>query len=212
MHQLDVHNAFLHGELEEEVYMKLPPGFSHRRPGYACRLQKSLYGLRQASRNWFSKFTSALRNYGFSQSEADHSLFTLQRDKKFLAVLVYVDDMIVVGNSSEDCTSLKRYLDTHFRIKDLGSLKYFLGIEVTRMEKGLFLNQRKYALDIINECGLLGSKPSYFPMEQRHGLSSDSGSPISKPTRYRRLIGRLIYLTITRPELSYSVHILSHIL
>ncbi|PKI79314.1 hypothetical protein CRG98_000259, partial [Punica granatum] len=129
MHQMDVQNAFLHGNLDEEVYMRLPPGFFSRRKEVVCRLRKSLYGLRQASRNWYSKFADALRGYGFHQSDADHSLFIYSRGEVFLGVLVYVDDLIVVGNSSAHCASFKKYLHQCFRIKDLGPLKYFLGIE-----------------------------------------------------------------------------------
>ena len=124
-------------------------------------------------------------------------------------MLVYVDDLIIVGNSSSYCTSFKSYLNKCFRIKDLGSLKYFLGIEVTRMDSGIFLSQRKYVLDILTECGMLGSRPSSFPMEQHHRLSTCSSDLLSDPAKYRRLVGRLIYLTITRPELSYSLHVLA---
>ena len=95
------------------------------------------------------------------------------------------------------------------KTRELGPLKYFLGIEVARNEKGLFLCQRKYALEIVEECGLLGAKPIEFPMETNHKLALATGKLLSDPTQYRRLVGRLIYLTLTRPELSYSVHILS---
>ncbi|PKI51171.1 hypothetical protein CRG98_028458 [Punica granatum] len=90
---------------------------------------------------------------------------------------------------------------------DLGPVTYFLGIEVTRMESGLFLNQRKYVLEILKEYGMLGAQPSTFPMEQHHRLTADSGTPLNDPSRYRQLVGRL--MTITRPKLCYPVHILS---
>ncbi|PKI73561.1 hypothetical protein CRG98_006142 [Punica granatum] len=212
MHQLDVHNAFLHGDLDEEVYMSLPPGFRSGTAGQVCQLQKSLYGLRQASRNWYSKFVTALMHYGFRQSETDHSLFTFSQGGVFLAVLVYVDDMILVTNDPISCAHFKDYLHQCFRIKDLGPLSYFLGIEIIHSDSGLFLNQRKYTLDILTEAGMLGSRPAHFPMEQQHRLSRDSGDPIPDPGLYRRLIGRLLYLTITRPELAYPVHILSQFL
>lgn len=211
IYQMDVQNAFLHGDLHEEVYMRLPPGYSST-SSPVCRLRKSLYGLRQASRNWFHKLAATLLRYGFIKSEADHSLFTYSNGDIFTAVLIYVDDLLIVGNNTAYCASFKAYLHDCFRIKDLGSLRYFLGIEVSHLESGLFLNQRKYTIDILTECGMLGSRPTFFPMEQRHGLSGDSGSLFSDPGRYRRLVGRLIYLTITRPELSYSIHILSQFL
>ena len=209
LHQMDVHNAFLHGDLEEEVYMKLPPGFDSSHPNKVCRLRKSLYGLKQAPRCWFAKLVSALKEYGFLQSYSDYSLFTYTRDSVQINVLVYVDDLIISGNNSAALCTFKTYLSDCFDMKDLGTLKYFLGIEVARSESGLFLCQRKYTLDIISETGLLGSKPVGFPIEQNHKLGQASGELLVDPESYRRLVGRLIYLAVTRPDLAYSVHILS---
>ena len=209
LHQMDIHNAFLHGDLHEDIYMKLPPGFCPTKPNVVCKLKKSLYGLRQAPRQWFSKLASALRDYGFQQCPFDYSLFTFARKGVFLALLIYVDDLVLTGNDSHCCIDFKNYLHRCFKLKDLGPLKYFLSIEVARAPAGLFLCQRKYTLDILTETGMLGSKPSPLPIEQQHKLSSDSSDPISNPGQYRRLIGRLIYLTITRLDIQYAVHILS---
>ncbi|KAK3012143.1 hypothetical protein RJ639_012142 [Escallonia herrerae] len=209
LHQLDVNNAFLHGDLKEEVYMKIPQGFSKQGENRVCRLQKSLYGLRQASRNWYHKFTQSLLVVGFIQSQSDHSLFTFARKGSFLTVLIYVDDVIVTGTDSAKISWLKHYLDTKFHIKDLGKLKYFLGIEVARSSNGIVLSQRKYVLDILTECGLTGCKPSSSPMAEQHQLDLNSGELCDDPGQYRRLIDRLLYLTITRPDISYVVHILS---
>lgn len=209
LHQMDVRNAFLHGELEEEVYMKLPPGFEKQSPAKVCRLQKSLYGLKQAPRCWFAKLSDALKAYGFEQSYSDYSLFTLRRQDIELYVLVYVDDIVISGNHSDAIFEFKDYLGHCFHMKDLGKLKYFLGIEVARNATGIFLSQRKYALDLISDCGLLGAKPASVPIEQNHRLALVEGEDLKDPTGYRSLIGRLIYLTITHPELSYCVHILA---
>ena len=209
LHQMDVHNAFLHGDLDEEVYMRLPPGFESSSPNKVCRLRKSLYGLKQAPRCWFAKLVSALKDYGFLQSYSDYSLFTYTRGSVQINVLVYVDDLILSGNDSAALQTFKHYLSDCFHMKDLGSLKYFLGIEVARSATGIFLCQRKYTLDIVNETGLLGSKPVGFPIEQNHKLSLATGALLSDPESYRRLVGRLIYLAVTRPDLAYSVHILS---
>ena len=143
--QLDVDNAFLHGDLNEEVYMKLPPGLQPEFSNQVCRLQKSLYGLRQASRQWFSKLSNALVSIGFKHSEYDHSLFTKSHNGSFTALLVYVDDVILTGNSLSSIDFVKKFLHDTFKVKDLGDLKYFLGLEVSRSRKGIHLCQRKYA-------------------------------------------------------------------
>lgn len=205
---MDVHNAFLHGDLYEEVYMTLPPGFNASGPTKVCRLHKSLYGLKQAPRCWFAKLSTALKDYGFIQSQSDHSLFTFDCNGIQLHVLVYVDDLIISGSSAAAMTEFKGYLSSCFHMKDLGVLKYFLGIEVARNATGFYLCQRKYTLDIINKTGLLGGKPALFPLEQNHKLALSTPF-LSNPQQYRRLIGRLIYLAVTRPDLTFSVHTLA---
>lgn len=209
---MDVHNTFLHRDLEEEVYMKMPPGFHSDDPSKVCRLRKSLYGLKQAPRCWFAKLTSALKRFGFKQSYADYSLFTYINNGKSVRVLVYVDDLVIAGNDLEMITKFKVYLSQCFKMKDLGKLKYFLGIEIARGPQGMFLSQRKYALDIISEAGLLGCKPVATPMEQNHKLLSDTGPLCKDPARFRHLVRRLVYLEITRPELCYSIHVLSQVM
>jgi hypothetical protein len=209
LHQLDVNNAFLHRDLDEEVYMSVPPGFSIKKESQVCRLTKSLYGLKQAYRQWFSKFSNALIAQGFVQSKADYSLFTKIEGYVFITLLVYVDNVVV---SSNDSVAIKKFiisLNEQFKLKDLGKLKFFLGLEVARSVKGISLSQRKYTLEILQDSSLLASKPSKFPMEQNLKLSKDASSLLTDPTSYRRLIGRLIYLTITRPDLAYVVHTLS---
>lgn len=106
---MDIHNAFLHGDLNEAVYMKLPPGFSVSNPNLVCRLKKSLYVLKQAPRCWFAKLAASLKTYGFLQSYVDYSLFTFRRGKTQLNVLVYVDDLIISGNDSSVISSFKKY-------------------------------------------------------------------------------------------------------
>ncbi|XP_057972869.1 uncharacterized mitochondrial protein AtMg00810-like [Malania oleifera] len=125
------------------------------------------------------------------------------------ALLVYVDDIIVASNSLTSISLLRNFLNNHFRIKDLGPLRYFLDIEVARSPKGIFLYQRKYTLDILADIGHLASKPFKLPMEQNQKLSKSFGLPLSNPTPYRQLIGRLLYLTITRPDISYPIQVLS---
>ena len=209
LHQLDVNNAFLHGDLTEEVYMDLPPGFGRKGETKVCKLHKSLYGLKQASRQWFIKLSGTLKAAGFVQSWADYSLFVRFHSGKFTALLVYVDDVILAGNCLEDIEATESFLSGRFKLKDLGKLKYFLGIEVARSRKGIVLCQRKYALEVLEDAGYLGSKPCKFPVDQNLTLTQANGELLQDPSQYRRLVGRLIYLTITRPDLAYAVHILS---
>ncbi|CAM8890431.1 unnamed protein product [Rhodiola kirilowii] len=211
IYQLDVDNAFLHGTLDEEVYMKLPTGFykKEKTAGQVCKLIKSLYGLKQASRQWFAKFSEAITDFGFQRSQNDYSLFTMKKDGAFIILLVYVDDVIITGTSSTLISEVKQYIHDKFRIKDLGLLKYFLGLEVARSDAGIFLCQRKYALELLDEHNLLQCKPTKTPLNLKHKLSLSIEALLPDPLPYRQLVGKLIYLSITRPDLAYSIHILS---
>lgn len=134
---------------------------------------------------------------GFIQSHADHSLFVRTRGSTFLALLVYVDDIVLATNDKQKTTDLKVFLDSRFKFKDLGNLKYFLGIEVARSSSGISICQRHYALQLLTETRLLGCKPRSTPLDINLKLSSEDGKLLSDPLLYRRLVGRLLYLTIT---------------
>jgi hypothetical protein len=209
LHQLDVNNAFLHGSLDEEIYMKLPPGLVVKGASPVCKLQKSLYGLKQASRQWFSKFSSTLLSHGFTQSKSDYSLFTRVQGSIFIALLVYVDDIVIASNNASAISVLTNFLNSAFKLKDLGPLRFFLGLEIARSSKGISVSQRKYTLEILEDTGTLAAKPASVPMEPNTKLSREEGDLLTDPTSYRRLVGRLVYLTITRPDISYSVQLLS---
>lgn len=136
---MDVNNALLHGDMEEEVFMKMPPGFASSNPNKVCCLKKSLYGLCQASRQWFAKLSSKLCAYGFVCSHADYSLFAHHKRDIFMTLLVYVDDIVLASNNARGSKKFKDYLHACFSIKDLGPLKYVLGIQVARGHGGMFL-------------------------------------------------------------------------
>ena len=216
--QLYVTNAFLHGILHEEVFMDIPPGYQipaavqlqFPNCKLVCQLLQTIYGLRQAPREWFSILSDALLEFGFTQTFSDSSMFVLKKNADIVILLVYVDDMVLTGSNAQLMFDVTQFLATKFKIKELGDLKYFLGIEIARSYDGIYLNQRKYCLDILQDIGYLAAKPCVVVMEQNHTLTATSSSPpLQNISTYRRLIGRLIYLTITRPDLAYSVHILA---
>ncbi|XP_026396687.1 uncharacterized protein LOC113291360 [Papaver somniferum] len=192
--------------------MKLPPGFQKKGDTRVYKLNKSLYGLKQASRQWFAKFSTALLEEGFQQSRVDYSLFLFHKGAVSIYVLVYVDDIIITGNNDLAIHELKHKLEAKFSLKNLERLQYFLRIEVSRSPKGIFLGQRKYILDIVQDAGFLGAKPAASPMEQHLKLLPDSENPLPDPSVYRRLIGRLLYLQVTLPDITYSVNYLSQFL
>lgn len=207
--QLDVNNAFLHGFLDEEVYMTPPPGYSKAKHGEVCKLRKSLYGLKQAPRQWNKELSKFLHSQGFQQSKQDYSLYTRRQDGEFLALLVYVDDILLTGTSTSQMDAIKLALDEALTIKDLGSLHYFLGMEAYKTKSGKFLSQKKYIQDILTDSGMVDCVSSPAPLPAGLKLSIDDGDLIAEPDIYRRLVGRLLYLGLTRPDLSYSVQHLS---
>jgi hypothetical protein len=208
LHQLDVKNAFLHGDLNETVYMAQPPGFESKGE-YVCHLKKSIYGLKQSPRAWFDKFSKAVVSHGMTRSQADHSVFFKKTKTGIVILVVYVDDIVITGSDKEGIQILINHLSLSFLTKYLGKLRYFLGIEVARSKAGISLSQRKYTLDILQDTGYLGSKPVATPMESNLKLMPDEGEFIDDPDTYRRLVGKLIYLTITRPDISYAVSVVS---
>jgi len=189
--------------------MEQPPGFvAQGESDKVCRLRKSLYGLKQSSRAWFGKFSQALECFGMKKSTSDHSVFYQRSDNGITLLVVYVDDIVITGNDVSGITSLKTFLQGQFHTKDLGQLKYFLGIEVMRSKKGIYLSQRKYVLDLLSETRKLGAKPCSSPMIPNLQLTKE-GELFKDPERYRRLVGKLNYLTVTRPDIAYSVSIVS---
>ncbi|MCO5559659.1 hypothetical protein L7F22_013260 [Adiantum nelumboides] len=156
LRQMDVNNAFLNGDLEEEVYMIQPEGYQHPEfPYYVCRLKKALYGLKQAPRAWCEKITRFLKKIGFKQSTADHSLFLKHVDGEIVVIVIYVDDLILTGSHDEQILDVKNSLLREFNMKDLGELRYFLGIEIVDTLSGIWMIQRQYALDMLENQGLL---------------------------------------------------------
>ena len=178
-----------------------------------CRLRRSLYGLKQSPRAWFSRFSFVVQEFGMFRSTADHSVFYHYNSSgQCIYLVVYVDDIVITGSDQDGIQKLKQHLFTHFQTKDLGKLKYFLGIEIAQSSSGVVLSQRKYALDILEETGMLDCKPVDTPMDPNVKLVPGQGEPLGDPGRYRRLVGKLNYLTITRPDISFPVSVVSQFL
>ncbi|GKA15748.1 putative RNA-directed DNA polymerase [Tanacetum coccineum] len=207
LRQYDVKNAFLNGNLEEEVYMDPPPGMNFGNK--VCKLNKALYGLKQSPRAWFGRFSKFMKGIGYKQSDADHTLFVKNNEGKVTALIVYVDDMVVTGDDEDEMNKLKDVLGAEFELKDLGKLKYFLGIEVARSSRGITMCQRKYTLDLLTETGMLDCKPIDTPIEQNHGLTLLTYKAPTNKERYQKLVGKLIYLSHTRPDIAYAVSVVS---
>ncbi|CAL8998309.1 unnamed protein product [Prunus brigantina] len=183
--------------------MDIPPRYNTTKTGTVCKLRKALYGLKQSPRAWFGRFTMAMKNNGFRQSNSYNTLFLKHQKGKVTTLVIYVDDMIITGNDKHEISELQDYLATEFEIKNLGGLKYFLGIEVARSQQGIFLSQRKYVLDLLTETGILDCKPVYTRIVHNHHLGEYPNQVLTNKERYQRLIGRLIYLSHTRPDIAY---------
>ncbi|RVW92973.1 Retrovirus-related Pol polyprotein from transposon RE1 [Vitis vinifera] len=211
LHQLDVKNVFLNGDLEEEVFMSPPPSFEESfGVGKVCKLKKSLYGLKQSPKAWFERFGKVIKHYGYTQSQADHTMFYKHSNEgKVVILIVYVDDIVLTGDDCNELEKLKGKLAEEFEIKDLEALKYFLGMEFARSKEDIFVNQRKYALDLLDETGMLGCKPAETPIELNVKLQPTKAKNVKDRDCYHRLVGRLIYLSHTRPDIAFSVTMVS---
>ena len=178
--QFDISNAFLNGELDEEIFMKIPDGYAERKsislpPNAVLRLKRSIYGLKQASRQWFKKFSYSLRRMGFINEHGDHTLFVKSCGDDLVVVLVYVDDIVIASTSDAAAAQFTHDLQNQFKLRDLGDLKYFLGLEIARTSEGISLCQRKYALELLSAAGMLGCKPAFVPMIPNVKLLKDDG-------------------------------------
>jgi hypothetical protein len=215
LEQLDVKTAFLHGDLDEEIYMKQPEGFSVKeKEKLVCRLTKSLYGLKQAPRQWYKKFDGFMQRHGYNKCNADHCCYFKRFESSYIILLLYVDDMLVAGPDMDEIKKLKKQLSREFDMKDLGAAKQILGMRINRdKQKGtLQLSQEEYIDRILKRFNMSNAKPVSTPLASHFRLSKDQ-SPKTEEEKdfmakvpYASAIGSLMYAMVcTRPDIAHAV-------
>ncbi|GJR06354.1 retrovirus-related pol polyprotein from transposon TNT 1-94 [Tanacetum coccineum] len=206
IYQMDVKTAFLNGELKEEVYVSQPEGFVDQdNPSHVYKLKKALYGLKQAPRAWYDMLSSFLISQHFSKGAVDPTLFTRKAGNDLLLVQIYVDDIIFASTNTAMCDEFANLMTTKFKMSMMGQMSFFLGLQISQSPRGIFINQSKYASKIIKKYGMLTSDSVDTPMVEKNKLDADlQGTPVDA-THYRGMIGSLMYLTSSRPDLIYAV-------
>ncbi|GKV17137.1 hypothetical protein SLEP1_g27679 [Rubroshorea leprosula] len=208
---MDVKSAFLNGVLQEEIYVEQPPGFEITgKEDYVYKLNKALYGLKQAPRAWYCRIDDYLMSQGFRRSIEEATLYVKGSSSESQLILsLYVDDLLLTGNDLKLMEQFKKVMMQEFAMTYLGETKYFLGLEVQQLSKGIFICQRKYALDILKKFEMESCKPVATPLVQYEKLSKDDRETKVDSSYYRSLIGSLLYLTATRPNLMFAASYLS---
>ncbi|GKA45533.1 ribonuclease H-like domain, reverse transcriptase, RNA-dependent DNA polymerase [Tanacetum coccineum] len=210
VHHLDVKSAFLHGDLQKEVYVTQLEGFIKGKDnGKVYRLIKALYGLRQAPQAWNIKLDNTLKSLDFKKCALEQAIYTRTERDSILLVGVYVEDLIITGTPKREIDKFKDQMKEIFEMSDLGLLAYYLGIEVTQSGGDISIKQSAYARKILKEAGMLESNETIIPMDPGTRLTKTAEGTMVNSTEYRSLIGCLRYLLHTRPDLSYSVRLLS---
>ncbi|GKC58217.1 retrovirus-related pol polyprotein from transposon TNT 1-94 [Tanacetum coccineum] len=206
IYQMDVKTAFLNGELKEEVYVSQPKGFvDQNNPSHMYNLKKALYGLKQAPRAWYDMLSSFLISQQFSKGAVDPTLFTRHARNDLLLVQIYVDDIIFASTNTAMCNEFANQMTTKFKMSMMGQMSFFLGLQISQCPKGIFINQSKYASEIVKKYGLNSTDSVDTPMIENKKLDEDLQGKQVDATLYRGMIGSLMYLTASRPDLNYVV-------
>ncbi|MCH81290.1 copia-type polyprotein, partial [Trifolium medium] len=204
--QMDVKSAFLHGELTENIYVSQPLGYDNGNKHKVYKLKKALYGLKQAPRAWYSKIETYFISKSFQKCPHEHTLFVKLGEKgEILIASLYVDDLILTGNDLSMINNFKRSMKKHFAMTDLGKMRYFLGIEVCQSKQGIFIHQQKYAAEILSRFGMENCNMVSNPIVPGCKLIKNENGKAADPTLYKQMVGCLMYLLATRPDLAYSV-------
>ncbi|GJX12650.1 retrovirus-related pol polyprotein from transposon TNT 1-94 [Tanacetum coccineum] len=204
--KMDVKTAFLNGDLQEEVFVSQPEGFEDQEnPTHVYRLKKALYGLKQAPRAWYDTLSKFLMANNFFKGAVDPTLFTRKSGKHILLVQIYVDDIIFASTDHNACNIFSKEMSSKFQMSMMGQMSFFLGLQVSQSPGGIFINQAKYALETLKKYGMDLSEPVDTPMVDRLKLDEDlMGIPVDQ-TRFRGMVGSLMYLTASRPDLVFAV-------
>ena len=203
---MDVKSAFLNGYIEEEVYVEQPPGFeSIEFPNHIFKLSKALYGLKQALRAWYERLSKFLIENNFVRGKVDTTLFTKEKDNELLIVQIYVDDIIFGSTNSFLCEEFSKIMQGEFEMSLMGELNYFLGLQIKQTKNGIFIHQTKYIKELLKKFGMDEAKPMGTPMSPSTKLDKDENGKDVDQTKYRGMIGSLLYLTASRPDIMFSV-------
>ncbi|GJT71912.1 retrovirus-related pol polyprotein from transposon TNT 1-94 [Tanacetum coccineum] len=204
--QMDVKSAFLNGFINEEVYVAQPPGFiDFAKPNHVYRLKKALYGLKQAPKAWYDRLKAFLIKHDYTMGMVDNTLFTKKKDSNIIIVQIYVDDIIFGSTCQEMCDDFAKIMHDEFEMSMMGELNFFLGLQIKQLEDGIFFNQSKYIKEMLKKFGLEDSKPMKTPMSTETKLTKDEEGESVDNTKYRGMIGSLLYLTASRPDIMFSV-------
>ncbi|GJT61999.1 retrovirus-related pol polyprotein from transposon TNT 1-94 [Tanacetum coccineum] len=206
IYQMDVKTSFLNGKLKEEVYVSQPEGFVDQdNPSHVYKLKKALYGLKQAPRAWYDMLSSFLISQHFSKGAVDPTLFTRQAGNDLLLVQIYVDDIIFASTNSAMCNEFANQMTTKFKMSMIGQMSFFLGLQISQSPRGIFINQSKYASEIVKKYGMLTSDSVDTPIVEKSKLDEDLQGKTVDATLYHGMISSLMYLTYSRPDLIYAV-------
>ncbi|GJW20083.1 retrovirus-related pol polyprotein from transposon TNT 1-94 [Tanacetum coccineum] len=204
--QMDVKTAFLNGELNEVVYVSQPEGiFDPDLPTHVYRLKKALYGLKQAPCTWYDKLSRFFMSTGFSKGVVDPTLFTRKIGKHILLVQIYVDDIIFASTNPKSCEIFANEMSSTFKMSMMGQMSFFLGLQISQNPRGIFINQSKYALEILKKYGLDSSASVDTPMVEKMKLDEDRQGKLVDPTRFRGMVDSLMYLSASRPDIVFAV-------
>jgi hypothetical protein len=206
VYQMDIKSAFLNGELEEEVYIEQPEGFQFsENTDYVCKLKKALYGLKQALIAWYSRLDKYLQQAGFRKGSANNNLYIKVSQGNILLTEVYVDDIIFGSDDDRLSQKFAKDMQSEFEMSLLGELSFFLGLQICQSNQEIFISQTKYIIEMLKRFGMEDCKPVITPMQTNCRLSKDDDSKSTDQRQYRSMIGSLLYVTTSKPDVMQAV-------